>query len=275
MKVENREIEGIYYADDCVLPTDSIRGVDEKIEVLKKYEKEGGVSMNSEKSVCMVVNGVFDHASLPIEVVYEFKNLGIWVSDKSEKFSDSHLGRLEELMKSKRWEYFEWAYRLEFKDPKVLLHGLDIFVLRAILYGCEVWGARIYRSVFDKLEKLYLNCLRWILCLLERTPKGIVFWDFNTFNMEYRIQERVLKFYNKLISFSENSPVYFLADRMVKRYRNMGRSYGNLLIKMVEPLGSRFVSCIINGEIIDIRDWRETKKDVLRSAWVESVCFRE
>ena len=100
VRIDKEKISSVIYADDILLMSQSAEGLITQIRLLQDYCKSNGLKINYDKTKIMVHNVktklsrlemVTDKVSHSIEVVEEYKYLGMWISKNNRK----HIETLE------------------------------------------------------------------------------------------------------------------------------------------------------------------------------------
>jgi hypothetical protein len=213
-----RVVSHMFYADDLVLLSYRPSGLQFMLDDLKRYSERKGLVVNAGKSKIVVFNSVFSsaremefrYAGQPLEVVEEFKYLGIVFRGSPQELSRSHMQA-------------PWARALigatrrtlnlaqEFGVKKSVWAVLRLFQSYALstgMYGCQVWGTR-----YAHLDEAFTSDVaRRHMCFLKRTagvarstPNWAVLAELNCKPYHYYWIRALLKFHKSLLSC--NSPL--------------------------------------------------------------------
>ena len=141
----NKELSCILWADDLVMFSKTEDGLQNMIRKLSDYTKQNGLSINTEKTKCMIFNKTgkfirrnFNLENTKIETVRQYKYLGFIITPSGEinsglkDLKSRGIFALTEL-RNKMGEYFN-------KYPDTTMHLFDALIKPIILYMADFWG---------------------------------------------------------------------------------------------------------------------------------------
>ena len=161
----NKELSCILWADDLVMFSKTEDGLQNMICKLSDYTKQNGLSINTEKTKCMIFNKTgkfirrnFNLENTKIETVRQYKYLGFIIKPSGE--INSGLKDLKSRgifaltqLRNKMGEYFN-------KYPDTTMHLFDALIKPIILYMEDIWGClslQKYNSVDTTQNRLEAN----------------------------------------------------------------------------------------------------------------------
>ena len=198
----------ILFADDMVILSESIKGLQVGLDRLEEYCDSWGVTVNSDKTKCIVFRKggkvslhKWKFKNQTIETVTHFKYLG-FVLGGSGKFKKG----VENLTNQ--------GYRAMFNLKSILhnypelmtdtkLHLFDTLINPVISYSCEVWGF----SEAKQLETLHLQYLKLLLGVRKTTPTCIVYKETKRYPLILQRYFRILKFWLKILKTDAENPI--------------------------------------------------------------------
>ena len=169
----------LLYADDIVLISDSIMGLQNQLNNLKKGADSVGLTVNKDKTKVMVFRkggyiSVKEKWFLdedPLEVVSEYRYLG---SLFTTKLSCNQLQKdLVQRSKASTTQVIRCLRKLQTLSPDAFFKMLDAQILSILLYSSELWG--LYDC--SVIETVHLEALKRFLNLPIRVPNLIVYGE--------------------------------------------------------------------------------------------------
>jgi hypothetical protein len=134
-------IHCLLYADDLIIFSESIEGMQKAIDPLKCYCSTWKLDTNIDKTKIMCINyslknTSFKYNNISLELVNEHCYLGIIFTDKC-----TFHAAVESLYKKGLKALFKLLNFLKpLPSAKTILHLFDHLVKPIMLYGCEIWG---------------------------------------------------------------------------------------------------------------------------------------
>jgi hypothetical protein len=211
VKIGNKRIKALMYADDIVLLSDHPIGLREMLTSLEKFCETWALKVNVEKSKVMVFEnrkskntpGCWYYKNSKLETVSEFKYLGIVVN---QKFSfDSHLDRVGVTAKFALNSVWNKVFLNSNFNLETMIRIFNAIIRAIMCYGCEVWGFKLHDSV-EKVQKYFI---KKVLNLPSFTPDYMIFLELGF----KRLYLFTLKLHFSYIVRSLSSP----ANKMTKQ----------------------------------------------------------
>ena len=187
---------------------DTAEDLQNALNLYERYGQEWHLKVNNEKSKIVVFSRGrnrlynFTFAHQPIEVVHEYKFLGI-IFSRSGNFHKAKRALSKQATRA--------MYSLLRKIKKLSLPvdmQIDKTVKPLLLYGCEVCGF----GNNDMLERVQLKFLNYILKLKKSTPSNMVYGETGVYPLKIDIETRMIQFWSKTIQITPNtllSNVYY------------------------------------------------------------------
>lgn len=169
----------LLYADDIVLISDTIVGLQNQLNHLKKGADAVGLTVNREKTKVMVFrNGGYLSAKERwflgtdrLECVSEYRYLG---SLFTIKLSCNQFQKdLVQRAKANTTQVIRCIRKLQCVSPDAFFKMLDAQIISVVLYSSEVWG--LYDC--SVIETVHLEALKRFLNLPIRVPNLIVYGE--------------------------------------------------------------------------------------------------
>ena len=215
-KIHAPEINGVripllMYADDSKLLSWEPSGLQTALDLLVKYADEHGLFINTSKTKIMVFNHKTSDLKAnwsvygePVEVVKEFKDLGLTINN-TVKWPSACVPDLLASGKRALHALKTRCRQYNILSPPQIIQLFDALVKPVLLYACEIWGPDLcLEDVFPKsshalaIERVHLNILKWTLGVRKCTPSHHVRGEFGRMSLSFNICVSVLKYYERL-----------------------------------------------------------------------------
>ena len=227
-------IHCLMYADDLVLLSLTVNGLQGKLDKLDKYCEQWSLTINTKKTqvMCMSTQKVtFPDISMhiggtPLTWVSTYKYLGI------EIHSDGKMDAAIKNLCVRGWKA-TFKIRAAFKDidvsPATKIRFFDVLVKPIICYGSEVWGAlnNLHNSksldqFWNRVEKLHVENFQTKFCknILGVHPKAsnaAVMGEVGRFPMFMYIIKTMLRYYKHIEDVKEAHPLLAVAANADKQ----------------------------------------------------------
>ena len=190
----------LMYADDMVLFSESIDGLQHMLHSLSTYTKDWNLEVNIQKTKIVIFrNGgiVRDterwvYNGEHIEVLNEFCYLGIVLN-----YNGKFLVCQKQLARQGKKAMF--AMRSNISDLPLnhctLFSLFDTYVASILSYACEVWGMHAGNDV----EKVHLDFCKHVLGVKKRTNNVLVYAETGRLPLKVCRLIRIFKFWFKLL----------------------------------------------------------------------------
>ena len=213
----------LLFADDIVLFSDTVTGLQNQLNVLDKSAAPFGLSVNIAKSNVMVFRKgghLAKHEQWYIQgqklqVCNEYKYLGLYFSTKlSTNVSQNDLVRrakvaINQILKS--------MLKINDVQRKVILRLFDSQIQPLLLYGSEVWGVNDCETV----EAAHLFMLKRILNVSNRTPNTLVYGELGRYPMHIIATVKAVKYWLKLLKMPSHRYPRMAYDMMISKDQNL------------------------------------------------------
>ena len=223
VNIENMKISILIYADDILLLSQSQHGMIKQIKIIQDYCCDNALKINYNKTKIMIRNPKSKYSSLTIstkdeiktiEVVNEYKYLGMWFTKNNRK----HLDNLE---KSGRKSSFMTTKLLkEFGEINgyLLRDTFEMLTLSKIRY-C---GEFCFDDNLKNLNKLQYQFYKRFCHLKVTTPNYCLIGEFGIKPIEVHFYKAALRYWGKIVTADENSLVRKIYHSI---YENINEPY--------------------------------------------------
>ena len=260
----------LLFADDIVLISDTVLGLQNQLNVLRCKSVVCGLSANMEKSKVMVFrlggylanHEKWNLGDSLIEVVNEYKYLGIKFSTKLA--NTSALSDLAARGKSACIQIFRMLFKLNNTIPGLWFKLFDAQVQPILLYGAEVWGL----DSCSLIENVHLYFMKRYLNVSSRTPNTVIYGELGRYPLYINARIRSVRYWLKLLRMSSTRyprKVYkmllnrvYVKDNWVTKLKDTLLKYG---------FGTQWSQQIVQNDRAFLQDLRTKMIDEFNVEW--------
>ena len=199
------EILMLLFADDVILVSDSIVGLQCQLNTLSSYAYKWGLTVNLDKSKVVVfrkggilsINEKWIYDGNKLQVVDSYKYLGL-VFNSTFNFKKS----VVDLSLRSKKAFMEFATNLQKLGSvklEVFFKIFDSQIQPIYLYGSEIWGFRRY----DSIEKIHLMACKLFLNVGPQTPNAVVYGECGRHPVYINSYIRTIRYWLKLTVMPE------------------------------------------------------------------------
>ena len=191
----------LLYADDAVIFSDSVNGLQDSLNVLSQYCKRWKLHLNTDKTKVLVFkrggrsskqeNWSFDGRKL--EVVKAIKYLGITLSQNGSFIA--HFSAVAEKARKASFALLKRTNQFRNLSPIILYDLYCKTIIPILCYGCEIWGF----SDLQIIERVHLWFCKLILKVKSTTMSELVYCELATSPIKNLVYVRILKYWFKLL----------------------------------------------------------------------------
>lgn len=262
--INNNPVHCLLYADDVILLSTSLNGLQDKLNILKNYCDDWCLNINVKKTKALIFNKAGRHIKQnllfngnKIECVSEYKYLGI-IFCASGSFSVAQRELYNKGLKAYyklRRDFFSFGPSI-----KNSLHIFDHTIKPILMYGSEVWGyfnpnaARFKKEdmTIDQIhlnllsEKLHIKFCKYILGVNKKATNLAVLSELGRFPIHFDIVKSILRFWHRIENLNGTFPLLQDAYTESKRLfnANIPSWYGSVNFLMDKIPGLNILSNI-------------------------------
>ena len=197
----------LMFADDIILMSDSVCGLQNQLNVLHDTAKDIGLGLNLDKSKVIVFrNGghIASHEKWlyggeQMDIVNVYKYLGIFMSTRLS-FSHS-ISDMAARARAGTVSILRLLWSLGERSPRIFFKLFDAQIQPMLNYGAEVWGLTVDLSI---LERVHLFALKRFLNVSVRTPNSLVYGETGRFPLFVNIYVKCVKYWLRLLKMEPN-----------------------------------------------------------------------
>jgi len=231
-----REITNLLFADDIVLLSDSVPGLQNQLNNLKMSAEKFGLIINNEKTNVIVfrrgghlaAHEKWSLGGVKLNVVNEYRYLGNVFSTKL--CTNNSLVHLASRARAAVAQVQRSLRKISHVTPNVFFKLFDAQIQPIVLYASEVWGL----SDCDVIEKVHISGLKQFLNVSARTPNVMVYGDSGRFPLYINARLRSVKYWLKILRMDDNRlphSVYKMMISNIDRYTNWASNMRTFLIE--------------------------------------------
>ena len=195
----------LIYADDIVLLSDTVMGLQNQIDNLKQAADKVSLCINMVKSKVMVfrlgghlaAHEQWNVGKERIEIVREYDYLGYRLSTKL--CSNIALSGLSPKGKAASVQVMRYLKKLECVNPNVVFKIFDAQIQPIILYGSEIWGT----DGCEAIERIHVYMLKRFLNVPVRTPNLMVYGDTGRHPLFINATVRSVRYWMKILKMED------------------------------------------------------------------------
>ena len=200
-QVENIPVPALLYADDLILCSKSVEGLQKKLDKLKTYCDSWGLEVNSNKTKTMTFkNGSvysrreeWTYSGQRLENVKSFIYLGVTLSMNGQW--TKHIDMTKHKARIKLAELMRIRSRIP-DFPVATLEKMYYALVRSSMsYGAEIWGWE--RTVV--INQIQTTFLKQILGVARGTSNSGVLKEFGAYNEEIEVKIRAVKYWLRIM----------------------------------------------------------------------------
>ena len=265
------EIILLMFADDVVLVSDTIPGLQNQLNILYTFSEHAGLKINLDKTNIVVFrrggrlarNEKWYLNDEPITTVNTYKYLGVIFSSTSKMrncVNDLALRGKRALM-----EVITNLSTIGVIDPKVFFKIFDTQIQPILLYGAEIWGMH----KFDQLERVHLIACKRFLNVSPQTPTAIVYGECGRYPLFINAMCKTLKYWIKLIRMNEDR-IPLKVYKMQMYYDNCGyTTYASYIRNILFSHGFGYVwmSQTVGDKVYFINAFKSVAVNMFFQSW--------
>ena len=222
------EILILMFADDVILVSDSVFGLQNQLNILHETAHKLGLVVNLEKSNVVVFrNGghlatieKWSYGTECMQVVNVYKYLGIIFSTR---LSFSHaLNDMAVRARKGIICIFRLLWSLGEQSPSIFFKIFDAQIQPMLNYGSEIWGLQADLNV---IERVHLFALKRFLNVSSKTPNSLVYGETGRHPLFINIYVKCIKFWLRIIELPQER-LPFKAYRMLLHMHEQNRTHG-------------------------------------------------
>ena len=202
-EVQDLSLFLLMYADDMILFSDSVIGLQDMLDTLLLYTCKWGLTVNIAKTKIMVFrNGgfvkdeeIWYYDGNAIDIVDEFCYLGVLLN-----FNGKFVKAQKHLAEQSRKAVFGLKSKVSslYLNVFTYLNLFDTYISSILCYGCEIWG--FHKA--PNIEKIQLDFCKNILGVKQCTTNVMVYFELGRYPLIYFRMYKIVKYWLKLLSTS-------------------------------------------------------------------------
>ena len=265
----------LLYADDTVLISESAEDLQVSLNAFEQYCTKWKLTVNIDKTKVVIFSKGrlstkynFHFQDVPLDIVKEYKYLGIFLSKSGSFFSTKKY--IANQAKRATYSLINKVRNLSLPvDLQIEL--FEKTVKPILLYGCEIWGF----GNIDVIEQVQLRFFKYLFNLKTTTPNYMIYGEFGIFPIKIDIYTRMITFWGKLVE-TQNSKLSSLVYKIVFSMYN----HSNFNSDWIGSIRNILIECGLpyiwdSQEVFSIK-WlksfvKQKLKDIFINEWTSKV----
>ena len=195
------------FADDVVLLSYTVIGLQQQLNILRDTAKKLGLVVNLQKSNVVVFrNGghiaareKWFYDGMKLEIVNQFKYLGV-IFSTGLTFSYAHEDMANRAKKGVVG-ILKLLWTLGDQSPKLFFKLFDCQIHPMLTYGSEVWGLIADNRI---IERIHLFAIKRLLNASPRTPNALVYGETGRYPLYISTYTRCIKYWLNILRMQED-----------------------------------------------------------------------
>ena len=269
------EILLLMFADDVALLSDTICGLQRKLNILKDFSDDSCLTVNIQKTKIMVFkrggrpayNEHWTYDGANIEVVQSFTYVGVTFTSRlslNEMAKDLALKGKRALLAilSSMYKYGQLPHHVYFKI-------FDTKISPILLYGSELWGFQAREST----ELINRYACKRFLCVYNRSTNAAVLGDCGRYPLWIESARRCLKYWFKILKMPNNRYVLKCYNMLKTMTNNCYGNWTNEVESMLSENGFRYVwlNQGVDNEKLFLVNFANRLKDRYLQEWYNTL----
>ena len=268
------EISILLFADDIVLLSGTVIGLQNQIDTLQLASSRLGLEVNLQKTKVMIfrkgghiaaherwfINGNV------LEVVNDYKYLGYKFTTKMS--SNIAMVELASRGKAAAVQINKMLKRLSYVVPDLYFKIFECQVQPILLYASEVWGL----SKCNVIETVHLYSLKQFMNVHVKTPNVMIYGDTGRYPLSINATMRLAKFWLKVLRMDEDrlpKRVYKMLMKSIDCCDNWAKKVRTMLRE--NDLEHFWESQEVQSESSFLRRLRDSLVDKFREQWLNDL----
>eukprot|EP00745_Piridium_sociabile_P032735 TRINITY_DN5549_c0_g1_i12.p1 TRINITY_DN5549_c0_g1~~TRINITY_DN5549_c0_g1_i12.p1 ORF type:complete len:436 (-),score=19.73 TRINITY_DN5549_c0_g1_i12:134-1441(-) len=229
------EIFLLLFADDIILLSDTVSGLQNQLSVLKEEADRLGLTVNLDKTDIMVFR-MGGHLSIwerwfygndEVKVVNSYKYLGLSFTTKLSL----NLTWMEICRKGKKGvlEILKTLRKLNCIDCNILFRIFDSQIEPLLTYGAEIWG--LSRNL--QMERVHTFAIKRFLSIPVHASNKIIYGETGRYPLYVKSYTKCIRYWLKLVKLPQTRLCKQAYDMMLTQmelgYENWSSSVNNVL----------------------------------------------
>lgn len=268
------EIFTLLFADDVVLISDTVIGLQNQLDVLRRKSNEFGLTVNTDKSKVLVFR-LGGHLAYHekwhigddrLEVLNNYKYLGMMFSTKL--CTNTALQDLANRAKSAATKIIRTMHKLNSISCDIFFKLFDSQVQPILLYASEVWGM----ESCDIIENVHLFALKKFLNVSRQTPNTMIYSETGRYSLSINATLRSVKYWLRIIKMPHSRLPRKAYEMMKMRLGVKDNWYTKLKAVLSEHGFEQYcTSERVTNETDFLRSLRQRLIDSFDRRWLEKI----
>ena len=265
----------LLFADDILLVLDSIRGLQNQIDVLYFQSQRLGLEINIDKTQIVIFRkGGFvskyenwSYGDTKLKIVNSYRYLGIEFTTKLS-FNNAVRPFIAKAKKA--------CYDISKSLSSIECHSLDVFsklfdskVAPILTYACELWGMNDIKEV----ERVHTNSFKRFLNVSIHCSNTTLYADTGRLPLCISLKLRTVKYWLRLISMNENRLCKQAYNRLITLSEQGSNNWVTKIKHVLESNGFGIVWLFkgVGNDMLFLRDFKFRLIDCYKQSWHANI----
>ena len=254
-------VPALLYADDLILCSKTVSGLQRGLDRLEIYCREWGLTVNAEKTKVMTFkngyvygkNESWSYAGQPLDKVKSFVYLGLTLTMTGKW--NQHIERTKHKARIKATETLKIRSRIPDISTSILTNVYNAVVRSTLSYGAEIWGWDNTKDL-NQIQTYFLKCLTGVG---RSTANSGILKEFGTYRDSVDFKIKTLKYYLRILHGNQS----LIKAACYREQRRLGAQncWLGVLQKGLDEIGMGFI--LHEGEVVRKNVWRKVKKRLI------------
>ena len=202
ISIDDMRLLLLFYADDCVLFSETPEGLQSVIDDLQTYCLKWKLSINTDKSKIVVfkkgnhhIHDIWRFGDKILDTCNKMKYLGNILAANGS-FYQTQLGLAEQANKAVFLLYRRVNASFRNVNPVFMMDLFDKFIEPILSYGCEVWGFHPAKDI----ERVHLKFCKNNLKVRQTTQDECVYGELGRMPLQIRRYVRIIKYWLNIVT---------------------------------------------------------------------------
>ena len=205
----------LLYADDTILLSESVKDLQDMLDVLFLYCQKWQLTVNIAKTKAVVFSKgkvrnlpslTYGKEHLEVQYAYTYLGIVIYYNGLFTKAIQTQIAQAKRAL----FSLLSKARKLQLLLD-IQCHLFDSCIVPILLYGCEVWGF----SNITKLERVQTYFCKYVLQLSPKTANCVVLGELGRSRLKCIIKQRMINFWCRLAT-GKSSKISHVLFQIIK-----------------------------------------------------------
>ena len=240
VKMGNKTINYLLYADDMILCSETKNGLQNLIDGLYKFCKDWHLIVSLTKTNVVVFgNNTVSPYNMKfgkdnITPADKYKYLGAIFSNSRNTFKENQTNLADKARHAIFSLNAHAKVTIGYLQPSLALKMFDAQVSPILEYAAEVWYSK---QEMKNLEKIHLKYLKRTLNVKVSSSNLAIYSELGRFPLDIKVKYKILKYWKRILEFDENHPVRIAYNTLTELERIGKRNWCSQVKEILTEVG--------------------------------------